>query len=82
MAVLVRDGQRLEGHVGLPLPSVSARVVDEATGAVVADGETGELRLKGPGIFAEYFNNPEATEKVRPVSTQLSSAPSPTPPQP
>mmetsp|Transcript_38014 Transcript_38014/g.103723 ORF Transcript_38014/g.103723 Transcript_38014/m.103723 type:complete len:388 (+) Transcript_38014:128-1291(+) len=57
------NGERLEGHVGLPLPSVSARVVDEATGAVVADGETGELRLKGPGIFAEYFNNPEATEK-------------------
>ena len=55
--------QRLEGHVGLPLPSVRARIVDETTGRdVTSDGTSGgELRLKGDTLFMEYWNRPEET---------------------
>ena len=54
-------GERRPGSVGLPLPGVSVRLLNEA-GEPVADGETGELFLKGPNIFAGYWRRPEATQ--------------------
>ena len=54
-------GERRAGSVGLPLPGVSARVVDEH-GTPVPDGETGEVQLKGPNIFSGYWRRPEATQ--------------------
>ena len=41
-------GTRLPGHVGQPLPGVEARIVE------------GELQLKGPGVFSEYWCQPES----------------------
>ena len=39
--------------------------MDEETGAdVTGTGGEGELRVKGPSVFTEYFDNPEATAKV------------------
>jgi malonyl-CoA/methylmalonyl-CoA synthetase len=55
------EGERRPGSVGLPLPGVSVRLLNEA-GQPAADGETGELFLKGPNIFAGYWRRPEATE--------------------
>ena len=52
--------RRVPGHVGVPFPGVTARLVDD-DGAEVADGEPGELLLRGPQIFAGYWNRPEAT---------------------
>lgn len=49
--------------MGIPVPEFSLKIVDE-TGAPVAKGETGLLKVKGiPGItlFKEYLHNPEAT---------------------
>ena len=54
-------GERRPGSVGLPLPGVSVRLLNEE-GQPAADGETGELFLKGPNIFAGYWRRPEATE--------------------
>ena len=54
-------GQRHPGHVGMPLPSVAVRVVDEA-GDAVPDGETGELEVRGPGVFREYWQRPDETQ--------------------
>jgi long-subunit acyl-CoA synthetase (AMP-forming) len=34
----------------------------DAEGRAVADGETGELFLKGPNIFAGYWRREEATQ--------------------
>ena len=48
---------------GLPLLTIETRVVDD-DGADVADGETGELWLRGPSITAGYWNQPELTEKA------------------
>jgi malonyl-CoA/methylmalonyl-CoA synthetase len=45
-------GDRRPGYVGQPLPGVSARIVD------------GELQLKGPGVFSEYWRQPDATREA------------------
>ena len=53
-------GERRPGSVGMPLPGVSARLLD-AAGSAVADGETGELYLRGPNVFPGYWNREDAT---------------------
>ncbi len=40
---------------------VTYRVVDPGTGAVLDDGETGELVARGYGVTQGYYNKPEAT---------------------
>jgi malonyl-CoA/methylmalonyl-CoA synthetase len=53
-------GERRAGTVGLPLPDVSVRIVDQA-GVPVGDNTIGELELRGPNVFSGYWNNPAAT---------------------
>ncbi len=53
--------ERHAGHVGLPLPSVEARLVDEESGNVIDFPNTsGSLRIKGATVFQEYLNRPDA----------------------
>jgi malonyl-CoA/methylmalonyl-CoA synthetase len=54
------EGERRPGSVGLPLPGVSVRLAGN-DGAPVADGEIGEVHLKGPNVFAGYWRREEAT---------------------
>ena len=54
------DGERRPGHVGLPLPGVQVRIVDEHD-VVVPAGESGEIQVKGPGVFSEYWKRHQAT---------------------
>jgi malonyl-CoA/methylmalonyl-CoA synthetase len=56
-------GERLAGYVGKPLPKVEVRLVDE-NGKLVPTGTPGEIQVKGPGVFLEYWQNPEATAKA------------------
>ncbi len=53
-------GERRPGSVGLPLAGVSVRLLDPE-GAPVAEGETGEIYLKGSNIFAGYWRREDAT---------------------
>jgi malonyl-CoA/methylmalonyl-CoA synthetase len=53
-------GRRVPGHVGIPLPGVEVRLVDEE-GKAVAPGAPGEVQVRGPGVFHEYWRRPEAT---------------------
>ncbi|MBI4510976.1 MAG: AMP-binding protein [Deltaproteobacteria bacterium] len=53
-------GERRPGTVGVPLPSMEIRCVDEG-GAGVEAGTPGELWVRGAGVFREYWNQPEAT---------------------
>jgi len=52
-------GERRPGTVGLPLPGVSIRLLD-LEGRPVPDGETGELYVRGPNVFAGYWKRGEA----------------------
>ena len=59
------DGERRAGWVGLPLPGVQTRLVDEAGGPAPHDGETvGRLQVRGPTLFDGYLNRPEATAEA------------------
>lgn len=53
-------GERRPGSVGFPLPGVSVQVRG-ADGAVLPDGETGELYVRGPNVFREYWRRADAT---------------------
>ncbi|MBV9502473.1 MAG: AMP-binding protein [Acidobacteriaceae bacterium] len=53
-------GERRAGTVGLPLPGVSVRLLD-SIGNPVADGETGEVHLRGPNVFSGYWRREDAT---------------------
>jgi long-chain acyl-CoA synthetase len=56
-------GERRLGSVGLPLPGVDAKVVDEE-GKEVPLGEVGELIVKGPNVMKGYWNRPDGTQKA------------------
>lgn len=55
-------GERITGTVGLPLPGVSARVVDDG-GIELAAGEVGHVQVKGPSVFSGYWRMPEKTKE-------------------
>lgn len=54
------EGARLAGTVGLPLPGVDARIVDEQNQAVSGDA-VGMLQVKGENVFRGYWRMPEKT---------------------
>lgn len=55
------DGSRRPGTVGLPLPDVALRIADPASGAPLPQGATGMIEVKGPNVFAGYWQMPEKT---------------------
>ncbi|MFD9002105.1 acyl-CoA synthetase [Streptomyces sp. NPDC059582] len=57
------DGEARAGTVGVPLPGVEVRLVEEDGTPITAyDGETvGEIQVRGPNLFTEYLNRPDAT---------------------
>jgi acyl-CoA synthetase (AMP-forming)/AMP-acid ligase II len=64
---------RVDGGVGWPLPGVEARLVDMDNHEVIpldeeggADGgreREGEIQLRGPTVFSEYWANQKATKE-------------------
>ncbi|HPK30817.1 MAG TPA: malonyl-CoA synthase [Ottowia sp.] len=54
------QAERRGGTVGFPLPGVSLRVQDEA-GQSLPAGEIGGIQVKGPNVFAGYWQMPEKT---------------------
>src|SRR5271166_3763409 len=54
-------GRRRPGFVGVPLPGVAVRLVDEQ-GREVPPGTPGEIEVRGPSVFREYWRRPEATQ--------------------
>ena len=56
-------GERRPGHVGIPFPGVQLRLVDEA-GTEVSAGQPGEIQIKSPTVFKEYWRKQEATQEA------------------
>ena len=54
----IKLGERRGGTVGLPLPSVSLRIQDDA-GSPLRTGCIGGIQVKGPNIFKGYWRMPE-----------------------
>ena len=51
-----------DGAVGVPMPGITIRIVStEDRGRELPLGEVGEIAMKGPNVFAGYWNDPEAT---------------------
>jgi long-chain acyl-CoA synthetase len=50
------------GSIGPPLPGVDVRLVDEDRD--VLEGDPGEILVRGPNVFAGYWEDPDATAQV------------------
>jgi acyl-CoA synthetase (AMP-forming)/AMP-acid ligase II len=51
------------GSCGFPRTGMEVTILDDA-GTHLPPGTTGEICVRGPGVFAGYHNNPEATAKA------------------
>jgi len=54
------EGERRPGVVGVPLPGVEICLLDD-DGQPVPEGSEGELYIRGPTLFSEYWGRPEET---------------------
>ena len=57
-------GERRPGAVGQPLPGVEIRLQSESGETVTAENEPGEIQVRGPNVFREYWNRPDATREA------------------
>jgi len=60
------DAERRPGTVGFALPGVEVKITDGSTGQTLAQGEIGEIEVRGPNVFKGYWQMPEKTaEELR-----------------
>jgi malonyl-CoA/methylmalonyl-CoA synthetase len=60
------DGDRRPGYVGPPLKDVEIRLLDDEGSSIDADDDEtiGEIAVRGPNLFLEYLNRPDATAEA------------------
>ena len=51
------------GTIGLPLPGIEIAIKDD-DGRSLAQGESGEICIKGPNVMIGYYNQPEENQKA------------------
>jgi long-chain acyl-CoA synthetase len=57
------NAERKPGSIGTPIRGVQMKLVDPE-GSQVAEGEIGEIAIRGEAIMKGYWNNPDATDEV------------------
>jgi fatty-acyl-CoA synthase len=57
------DAEMAVGSCGFPRVGMDVAILDDA-GSRVAPGTTGEICVRGPGVFTGYHENPDATAKA------------------
>ena len=55
-------GKRKIGSIGLPIPDVKMKIVDENDNEL-PPGHVGEIVVRGPNVMKGYLNQPEATKE-------------------
>jgi long-chain acyl-CoA synthetase len=55
--------QEWSGQIGVPVPSTDATILDD-DGLPVAQGQVGEIGLRGPQIMKGYWMRPDETAKM------------------
>ena len=60
----VPDRPKRPGSIGLPIPGVELRLVDQAGRVVSEPGTPGEIWVRGPNVMKGYHGNPEATAEA------------------
>ena len=55
------QGERRAGTVGFPLPGVDVKITDPESGDMLADGEIGQIEVRGPNVFKGYWQMPDKT---------------------
>jgi malonyl-CoA/methylmalonyl-CoA synthetase len=58
------DGERRPGTVGMPFPGQHARIVDVSTRQTLGPDQNGEIEVRGPHVFAGYWQRPDATREA------------------
>jgi fatty-acyl-CoA synthase len=61
LCVPPEDAIRRLGWAGKPYPHVDVALADTASGALIDGRGSGELLVRGPGVFAGYWRDPKAT---------------------
>jgi len=51
------------GDIGFPLPGIDMAIKDD-NGLTVAQGESGEICIRGPNVMTGYYQQPEETAKA------------------
>lgn len=57
------EGTRKPGSVGIPIPKVEVKIVDENE-KELPPNEVGELIVKGPNVMKGYYNRPQDTKET------------------
>ncbi|KAF5276628.1 hypothetical protein FQA39_LY18566 [Lamprigera yunnana] len=60
---IVGTGQVASGSIGYPLPGTDLAILDD-DGHAVAQGERGEVCIRGPQVMAGYWQRPDETAKA------------------
>lgn len=56
-------GRRIPGSVGNPLPGVEVQLTSD-DGSLIPPDNPGEIEVRGPSVFHEYWGKAEATQKA------------------
>ena len=59
------NGEFRTGAIGVPLPDIDLKIVDQETGNdTLPRGEPGEILIKAPQVMMGYWQKPEATAEI------------------
>ncbi|ORY82081.1 phenylacetyl-CoA ligase [Protomyces lactucae-debilis] len=62
-ATIVHDSDQWDGSVGVAIPNVSLKLVDQEGKEVTEYDKPGELWVRGPSVTSGYYKNQKATDE-------------------
>jgi len=57
------EGERRAGTVGFPLPNIELKITNPITGENLANGEIGQIEVRGSNVFAGYWRMEDKTRE-------------------